>query len=277
MRHCIAVRSWASSTSTCPKVRGSFDGVAAVGRRAAAVSPRERRRVGVALEAELVDDARRGVELLVAAPRTRRSFGRAASTGPSSASASSIERDVVFGPGHAGDVARRGGRWSAVLLGLGEHAVGGRPHERGEPEQVVDELGAGEHRPHAVERLLHLGPGAEARTQLGLPAFGRCFAAHERTRDADVERAVAVEQARDVGERARRRPGAGTRGPRRCLYFATSRSTKRCAKCGRCSLWRPRRRFTPSTIRIVSRATDAQLQPVEHQREVVAQAAARGP
>ena len=42
----------------------------------------------------------------------------------------------------------------------------------GEPEQVVHQLGAAEHRPHAVERGAHVGQATHARRELVLP-FGR--------------------------------------------------------------------------------------------------------
>ena len=69
IRHCIAVRSWASSTSTWPNVRGSYDGVVAVA-VARRLSPKrfgERRRVGEAAQAEVVDDALGGVVGVAAA------------------------------------------------------------------------------------------------------------------------------------------------------------------------------------------------------------------
>ena len=64
MRHCIGDRSWASSTSTCAKVRGSSPSSA--GRGVAAVSPRDLGRGDEAADTEIRHDTRGSV--VAAAP-----------------------------------------------------------------------------------------------------------------------------------------------------------------------------------------------------------------
>ena len=159
MRHCIAVRSCASSTSTCPYVRSSPSS-----------SPTGARRVvAVALEHLLGADrsrpprARRPCAAPSPSPRRsrprRRRRGRAALCGPRIASASSSSgrsASVHCTSRTSGDpVAEQ----QPLLVGR-EHVLRRRADERLEPEQVVHQLGAA--RGSATCARARRGPRARA-------------------------------------------------------------------------------------------------------------------
>ena len=79
-------------------------------------------------------------------------------------------------------------RWSRACSLVAEQAWRRGAHQRREPEQVVDEFGAGQHRPHAFEGFLTSGRPAQAARKLVFPAFGQRLAAGERARDDRVDR-----------------------------------------------------------------------------------------
>ena len=117
--------------------------------------------------------------------RRRRRRRRPASGGPSRASASSMRATSASVHCDVAHARRPGPEQQLGLVAL-EHPVGGRPDQAGEAEQVVDELGPAEHRPHAVERGPDLGHAADAGRDLRLPLFGRALPASERGGDGDV-------------------------------------------------------------------------------------------
>ena len=63
--------------------------------------------------------------------------------------------DVGRRPAHVVD---RVGPWAVerLVLGVVEHAVGSQPQQAHRPEQVVQQLGRRQHRPHAIERRTDL-------------------------------------------------------------------------------------------------------------------------
>ncbi len=74
--------------------------------------------------------------------------------------------DVSGGPLHVVD------RLAALavqrlVLAVFERFAGGEPQERHRPEQVVEQLGRGEHRPHPVQRSAHLRQATHLTAHLG--------------------------------------------------------------------------------------------------------------
>ena len=73
--------------------------------------------------------------------------------------------DVGRRPAHVGDIV---GPWSVERLDLGlvEHVASGEPQQRSGAEQVVEQLGRREHRPHPLEGGADLGDTAQFLAQL---------------------------------------------------------------------------------------------------------------
>ena len=164
---------------------------------------------------EVVDaHAGRPASASSSAVRRRRLRGSAASTGPSSASASSTSATSASVQRAAGDVGEPGAveqiLFRVVEQGCTDDA-GGRSHERTEAEQIVHELRARQHRPHAFERLDHLGPATQARASSVLEAFGQRVAARDRAPD----RASRPSRAARSRPRCRRRGRFGSSRRRR--------------------------------------------------------------
>ena len=106
---------------------------------------------------ELVDRAARPARARASRrPRRRRARARRARR-PEERVGFVDQREVGVGPRDRRRRRRPRSRNSSALLLVGEHAVGRGADERLEPEQVVHQLGAAEHRPHALERGAHLG------------------------------------------------------------------------------------------------------------------------
>ena len=181
------------------------------------------------------------------------------------------QREIGFGPQDLGDVADA----LAVqepLLGVGEHASGGGADQRLEPEQVVDQLGAAQHRPHAIERRPHLGLTTQARRELVLPSVGCRLSPRQRGRDGGIgdprRRALGRELELGVGVE----PGVGRRG--------TSARAHACTRADKWSSTRLRDVGPPlvvacpagacarSTMRAESRAAQPQHVAVEHDDDV---------
>ena len=164
--------------------------------RSVAVALGERRGVGEPVQPEIFDHARRGVD---------RVLGPAPAPAPRASGLDRTEqrvglvdeRDVGLGPRRVFGVAYAAAVEERLLVVV-EQAARRGTDERGEPEQVVEQLFAREHRPAPFECLLHLGAGPQPRSDLRFPAFGRRLAARECGRGGRVGRGVAVEDARDV-------------------------------------------------------------------------------
>ncbi len=73
------------------------------------------------------------------------------------------ERDVGVGPGHLLDRFGAGPDQSRDLVVV-ERSAGGEPEQRRGPEEIVEKLRGGEHRPHPLERRAHLLGGAHPLT-----------------------------------------------------------------------------------------------------------------
>ena len=277
MRHCIAVRSWASSTSTCPNVRGSSDDdslplVDVLAWRpasvAASVKP-SRPSSSMTRDAGSSSSSRARRLRLV-----RR--GRAASTGPSWASASSIERDVVLGPRRPSRCRGRARRCSAACSASVSTSCAAERTSAAKPKRSFTSS--------APERIGHMRSRASFTS--GRPRSRARISCSQPSGSASPRTSAPATLASSVASRSNRlvtfgvalaaRRGAGTSGSPRSCSGRSSMSRKRCATCGRCSLCVPRRRCTPSTSAHGVVAAHAELQPVDEQREVVAAAGVRG-
>ena len=136
-------------------------------------------------EPQLLDDALRGLERLgvLAAPASRARSRRL--DRPEQRVGLVDDRDVGVGPRRVRHVVGTGAV-QQLLLVVVENAVGGRPHERTEPEEVVDQLGSRQHRPHPIEGFAHLGSAAKTIGELAFPALGQRFARRERAGDQRI-------------------------------------------------------------------------------------------
>ena len=182
-----------------------------------AEAARERRRVGEAAQPEIVDDALGGVERSSPPPLRRRATGRAASTGPSSESASSTSARSASVHGARGDV----GVAAAVqqLLLVVARAVTSTPSAPAarNPNRSLTSS--------APESTGHMrssasftsGRRAEPDAQLLLPTLGRRLAARERARDRS--RRGAVSRSKMLVTLSARRVDARARGYARIAAF----------------------------------------------------------
>ena len=158
-------------------------------RRAAAVAIDDLGRGRVAPQAELLDDAGGVLEGAVRCPPAAPAPWSPELRGAEQRVRLVDQRDVGLGPVDVAHARRTGPREQLVLVAR-QDAVGRRPDESGKAEQVVHELGAREHRPHALERGPHLRCAPEARRQLGFPVVGRALTPGERRRHWHVEEFV---------------------------------------------------------------------------------------
>ncbi len=157
----------------------------------------EGRGIGEAAQTEIVDDALRGVVRVAAAVAPAHHAAAPLRPGPRSESASSTSaRSASVHGARVTSGSRR--RWSISCSSSVRIVPDADRTSARKPNRSLTSSAPGQHRPHAFERFLHLGPAAEARTQFLLPALGDLLAARERARDRGVERGVAVEDARDV-------------------------------------------------------------------------------
>ena len=95
-----------------------------------------------------------------------------------------------------------------LSLGVGQHPVGRRPQQRTRAVEVAQQLCGRQQRPHALERLHHIGMTREPFAQLG-----RLGAAAVRGRHGRIDRLLHVRPARVV--MAETAAGLGHDGPRR--------------------------------------------------------------
>ena len=150
------------------------------------------------MQAEVLDHAVRRIERVL-----RRAAAPAAGSGRFDRTEQRVgfvdQRDVGLAPRDLLHV-RVAAAMEARDIGLGEDVARGGSGQRGEAEEVVHELGAGDDRPAALECFAHLGTVADTGPELGLPPFGRCLAACEGARDGGVGRGVPIEDAGDVAD-----------------------------------------------------------------------------
>ena len=206
MRHCMAVRSWASSTITCPNVQGLL----VVGRRlgaapgtVGAVTLEHLLRAHGRGNAELVDRAARLVE---AASLRRRRRARARPGGPRMASASSTSgrsASVQATVPTSGTRSRNKSRSSS------RGAVRGGVDQRREAQEIVHQLRAREHRPHPLER-----GGSSVRRSRWLSSCSHSAGGRSPRECGSHRHLTAVLQVAP-GAAGDRRRAAGARGTRR--------------------------------------------------------------
>ena len=217
--------------------------IAGAGRRVARRSGRARRPALVNPPTPSSSTVRRACSSSGSRRARRRERGRAALGGPSRESASSTSgrsASVQATSATSGSRARKSSRCSAV----GEHTTGRRSDERVEPEEVVHELAAAEHRPHAVERGADLGQAAQPGGELVLPLrAARLPRAPARRRPSDPPRSPPTGGQAGRGSR-RHRAGRGRPGTRERARAGTRAGSDRAParrRSGRRSLCVPRR------------------------------------